>query len=86
MKEFIEEFIEDFGSLGKDVWDDLTPLGQWTIGIPLVIFTYVVISVMIPPLLLVAGIIHLIRLLTEKYPVLKTEMFANGIFFRNQGW
>jgi len=82
MKDFIKEYV----SIGKDVWNDLTTLGKWTIGIPLVIIVYVVILMMIPPLLLVAGIFYLIGMLVKRYPVLNTKIFSKGLLFKNKDW
>ena len=66
-------------SMAHSVWRDLTPLGRWTIGIPLVFMVYATMAVLTPFAVLV-----LILVKTGIVPLLdKPIVGVKSLFFEN---
>ena len=68
-------------SLALLIWQDLTPLGRYTIGIPLILLAYATVALMAPIVLPLYALTCSHDALVKKYPLLGKDLFPNGLFF-----
>lgn len=64
-------------SMAHAVWRDLTPIGRWTIGVPLVVMVYATMALLIPVavMLFILVKIGLIQLVEKSIAGVKSLVF-----------